>query len=113
MTQPLFMIEVDSEMPEADRDSLFAAMGSSVQIQQNPAQQMFPGLLAFIAYAIQAGQVASAASSVIALVKEIIHWRDAHKAKLGKHHVALKRPGHKPLDVFTATEPEITQWFQP
>jgi hypothetical protein len=113
MNQPLFMLEVDSEMPEADRDSLLAAMGNNVQIQQEPARQMLPGLLEFIAYAKQVGELAGAASSVIALVKEIIRWREGHKAKSGKHHVTLKRPGRKPLDIFVAAESEITQWFQP
>jgi hypothetical protein len=113
MNQPIFMLEIDSEMPEADRDSLLAAMKNEVQIQQQPARQMLPGLLDFIVYAKQVGELASAASSLITLVKEIIQWREAHKAKPGKHHVALKRPGHQPLDIFAATESEIRQWFQP
>jgi hypothetical protein len=112
MTQPLFMLEVDSELPEDDRESLLAAIGNSVQIQQEPPRQMLVGLLAFIAVAKQVGELAGAASSVISLAKQIIEWRDAHKARAGRHHVTLKRPGHRPLDIFSAPESEIQQWFQ-
>jgi hypothetical protein len=85
-----------------------------VQLQEQPNKQFLAGLIQFIAYAKDVGEVAGAASSLITLAQQIINWRKAHAPKAGKHaKVMLKRPGHKPLSLFEAAESEIVQWFQP
>jgi hypothetical protein len=114
MAEPLFMVEVDPEMQESDRDSLKATFQNNVQLQEQPNKQFLAGLIQFIAYAKDVGEVAGAASSLITLAQQIINWRKAHAPKAGKHaKVMLKRPGHKPLSLFEAAESEIVQWFQP
>src|SRR5882672_3789209 len=111
-TKPLFTLSASPDVSRTDLERLLIALRTIVEVQETARRSFGPTEWAtFVAIIKGIGVVATSASAILKLSKELADW----KTKQTKHNrsavVRLSRPRSSDLNLEAATSKEIEAWL--
>ncbi|ACK71468.1 conserved hypothetical protein [Gloeothece citriformis PCC 7424] len=111
---PVCTLVMSSELPAADISALEMVLNSEgINLQKSPHRVVGADDLVFVAAIV--GGLASAAQLVeysLKIAKAINDWRRNRRAKGQEIKARLEHPKKPPLELDTATDEEVEEWFQ-
>jgi len=105
-------ISIDRNLAEDERESLLLTLRDHAEIQAAEPRDLTAALLVFVAVMKGIGAVAGGAAAVLTLAEKIKAWRDRARACGVEPKVQLDRPDRPRLDLTTASDAEVSAWFQ-
>jgi len=105
-------ISIDRNLAEDERESLLLTLRDHAEIQAAEPRDLTAALLVFVAVMKGIGAVAGGAAAVLTLAEKIKAWRDRARARGVEPKGQLDRPDRPRLDLTTASDAEVSAWFQ-
>ncbi|MDJ0675096.1 MAG: hypothetical protein QNJ36_06920 [Calothrix sp. MO_167.B42] len=112
---PLCTIVISSQLPPDEIESLETSLEmSSIKVQKSPGRIVGADDIAFVATVV--GGIAATANLIeysIKITKAINNWRRKLRSKGIEPKGRLEHPERPPLDLKTASDEELEEWFKP
>ncbi len=99
------------DLPDDQRELLLLALRDYAEVQEAEPRDLAAAWVLFVAVMKDVGVVAGGAAALMTLAEKVKAWREQARSKGVEPKVRLERPGRAPLDLATAGDSELLDWF--